>query len=238
MKSIAFLCTLLIPVILHTQNINKLFKSLPLAAASCDDAFKTAELEWETETLDNDSIFHRAKAWAPGGEIKSFSERLDATTAFIERASENNSFSLSAPSTIDKTVMSQLGDLTKTREAISLKWQNARESTININADFVVPNELDNSCEQIQNAMNQLKLASEKINAQLQNFTTICSTDLESFQTQFDDLNKIRHPMVNNQALDELSNLVTILNELSALLNFHYKNMVESRMAWNNALCK
>ena len=50
MKSIAFLFTLLIPVILHTQNINKLFKSLPLAAASCEDAFKSAELEWETET--------------------------------------------------------------------------------------------------------------------------------------------------------------------------------------------
>jgi len=83
-----------------------------------------------------------------------------------------------------------------------------------------------------------LKLASEKINTQLEKFTTNCSTDLESFQTQFDELNKIRHPMVNNQALDELSNLLTILNELSSLLNFHYKNMVESRMAWNNALCK
>lgn len=238
MKSIAFLCTILIPFVLPAQNINKLFKSLPLAALSCDDAFKSAELEWETETLDNDSIFHRAKAWAPGGEIKSFSERLDATAAFIERASENNSFSLSAPSTIDKTVMGQLGDLTKTREAISLKWQNAREATININTDFVVPNELDNSCEQIQNAMAQLKLVSEKINTQLDHFTKNCSADLESFQTQFDELNKIRHPMVNNQALDELSNLLTILNELSSLLNFHYKNMVESRMAWNNALCK
>ena len=44
--------------------------------------------------------------------------------------------------------------------------------------------------------------------------------------------------MVNNQCLDELSGLLGILFEINNTLNFHYKNMVETRMAWNNALCK
>jgi len=51
-------------------------------------------------------------------------------------------------------------------------------------------------------------------------------------------LTKIKHPMVNNQCLDELSSLAAILAELSNVMNFHFKNMVETKMAQNNAMCR
>ncbi|MBK8451485.1 MAG: hypothetical protein IPO78_11410 [Saprospiraceae bacterium] len=215
-----------------------LFESFPLANENCEEAFKSAEIEWESEKLDNDSIFHRAKNWVPGGSLKAYSLGIDKLTAYIERASEDNSFSLTAPASIDKDVLNALSELTKTRELISNKWLIIRESFTTINADFIVPNELDNSCEQMQDAIKALNKTSQSINEQIQSFQNAIKANVESFQSQYSSLSKIKHPMVNNQALDELSNLVIIINEMSNLINFHYKNMVETRMAWNNALCK
>ncbi len=234
-----FICVLLLLTIsLSAQNIQTLFDNVPLPYTNCEEAFKSAELEWESMTLDNDSIFNRAKSWAPGGELKSFSSKLDKLQAYIERASENNGFSLSAPSAIDKAVMNSLDQLTKKREMISKIWNESRESFININSNFVVPNELDNGCDQIASSIQILNSVSGMFNEKLISFKTKIAADLGDFQIQFDELNKIKHPMVSNQALDEMSTLLNILLEINNGLNFHYKNMVETRMAWHNAFCK
>jgi len=134
--------------------------------------------------------------------------------------------------------MSSLELLTKTREAITNTWHSSRESYININADFMVPNELDNGCDQISSSIQTLNTVSAKLIEKINSFKIKIATSLSDFQSQFDEINKIKHPMVNNQILDEMSNLLSILNEISNGLNFHYKNMVETRMAWNNAMCK
>jgi hypothetical protein len=238
MKPFIISVSLVMTMSMAAQNIQTLFENLPLPYANCEDAYKSAELEWEQMTLDNDSIFNRAKAWAPGGELKSFSAKLDKLQAYIERASENNGFSLSAPSAIDKAVMNSLDQLTKKREMISKIWNDQRESFNNINSNFIVPNELDNGCDQIASSIQILNSVSGTFKDQLVSFKTKIANDLNDFQTQFDELNKIKHPMVNNQALDEMSTLLNILLEINNGMNFHYKNMVETRMAWNNAFCK
>jgi hypothetical protein len=222
----------------HAQNIQILFENIPYPSVSCEETFKTAEIEWDKMTLDNDSVFNRAKSWAPGGDLKIFSGKLEKLQAYIDRTSENNGFSLSAPPTIDKDVLKAMEHLTKTREGISNIWITLREQFVNLNSTFIVPNELDNGCDQIQSSIQQLNEASAKYSEQLNVFKSKISNSLTDFQTQFDELNKNKHPMVSNQILDEMSNLLSILNEISNALNFHYKNMVETRMAWNNAFCK
>lgn len=224
--------------IIHSQNIQDLFEKLPMPYKSCEEAFQSAEIEWEALTLDNDSIFQRAKSWAPGNELKQFSNRVDRLTAYIDKASEDNSFSLSAPSSITKEVMISIEELSKIRNQISKTWYGFRENVVNLNSDYWVPNELDNGCDQILNSMKTLHSVSKKLNEQLVLFKSASATSLSEFQQKFNEISKIKHPMVNNQILDELSNLVSILHELSNAFNFHYKNMVETRMAWNNAFCK
>ncbi len=223
---------------LSGQNIQELFEKLPMPAMHCDDAFISAEIEWEALTLDNDSIFQRAKSWVPGGELKKFSTQVEKLTAYIDRASENNSFSLSAPGPITKEVMSSIEELGKLRATITKNWSGYREGITGLNADFWVPNELDNGCDQIQSSMKTLHNVSAKLSDQINLFKNSITQPLTEFQYKFNELNKNKHPMVNNQILDELSNLVNILLELSNVFNFHYKNMVETRMAWNNAFCK
>lgn len=223
---------------ISAQNVQELFEKMPLPSLSCDEAFHSAELEWESMTLDNDSIFNRAKSWAPGGELKLFSNKIEKLTAYIDRASENNSFSLSAPAAISKEMMISIEQLSKTRANITKVWNTYRESVIHLNADFWVPNELDNGCDQIQTSIKNLNKVSVQLIEKLSLFKSAINNSLIEFQVQFDELNKIKNPMANNQILDEVSNLLNILHELSNTFNFHYKNMVETRMAWNNAFCK
>jgi hypothetical protein len=238
MKNLLLILVSLWSVVVKSQNIQKLFDELPMAYSTCNETFQSAEIEWESMTLDNDSIFKRAKSWAPGGELKAYSIKLDKLNSYIERASENNSFSLSAPPSIDKEIMSSIEQLVKVRESITSTWNSNREGIININSNFIVPNELDNGCDQIEFAINVLNVSSTKLNDQLNLFKSKINSQLIDFQTRYDELNKTKHPMVNNQILDELSNLLLILNEITNVLNFHYKNMVETRMALNNAMCK
>lgn len=224
--------------ILSGQNIFKLFEEFPTCYQQCTEAFETAELEWSKETLDNDSIFNRVTSWAPGGLLKSYSLRLDKLQAFIEKSSENNSFALNAPADISKDVFTELEGLSKLRTSISTKWDAKRSLIADKNSDFIVPNELDFGCDQIDGAMKTLSEVSGYINREYRNFFEEVREPLNQFQTDYDRLSKIKHPMVNNQCLDELSSLLMILSELNNVLNFHYKNMVETRMAWNNAMCK
>lgn len=221
-----------------SQNIHLLFESIPFPSSSCEEAFQSAELEWEAMTLDNDSIFNRVKSWAPGGALKSFSIKLDKLLANIERASENNSFSLSTPPTIDKEVMKSIEQLIKVRESISNVWNSYREPFVNANSNFIVPNELDNGCGQMQFSLKSLNAVSKNMAEQLNSFKSGIDASMIDFQHRYDEINKIKHPMVNNQILEEMTSLLNMLNEISNALNFHYKNMVETRMAWNNAFCK
>lgn len=228
---------MLFTALAHGQNIQTLYENIPMPYASVEECFQTAELEWEQETLDNGSLFNRAKSWAPGGAIKKYSMQLDRLATYIEQTSENNSFSLTAPAEIDKQTLKSIEELGQIRQTISNAWNAHRDAVTSINAEFVVPNELDNSCEQIEAAMNQLQKTSGLLQEKLRQFRDPVSPSLDQFQKMFDFLMQNRNPMVSNQVLDELSNLMVILNEIANLMNFHYKNMVETRMAWNNALC-
>ena len=224
--------------LLPAQNIQSLYEHLPPFYAPCDEAFKSAELEWVEERLFNDSLFNRVKSWAPGGPLKEFGTKLENMQAFIERASENNSFTLNAPPDINKETLAALDHLSQLQKSIRKQWVASGAAITNSNIDFVVPNELDNSCEQIQASMKSLQKVSADLDKSYQAFYLSIQSTLSVFQEKFSELVKIKHPMVNNQCLDELSGLLGILFEINNTLNFHYKNMVETRMAWNNALCK
>lgn len=238
MKTIIFITGCLLGNLLNAQNVQKLFNEFPSYYLNCNEAFQSAVLEWSEERLDNDSIFRRVTSWAPGGQVKNYSDRLDRLQGYIERASENNSFSLNAPPEIGKEVMQSLEALHVLQKQIIDQWNAKRNGIVDVNVDFVVPNELDNSCEQITEMMNKLEKVSQNINQSYQSFLQSIQESLQKFQMDYDALAKIKHPMVNNQCLDELSGLGSILVELVNGMNFHYKNMVESRMAWNNAICK
>lgn len=238
MKLTLFVIGCLFSFVAVSQNIQILYDAIPYPATSCEETFKTAELEWEKMTLDNDSIFNKVKSWAPGGELKNFAGKVDKLQAYIEHASENNSFSLSAPPSIDKETMRSIEQLSKIREGITKSWNSFKDPITNINSGFVVPNDIDNGCDQMQSSIQLLNSVSGKITEQIAAFKTKISGDLIEFQNQFDELNKLKNPMVNNQILDEMSNLLSILNEISNVLNFHYKNMVETQMVWHNAFCK
>ncbi len=238
MKYLRFTLLLGICNVLHAQNIQALYEQLPPFYATCDEAFKSAELEWVEERLFNDSLFNRVKSWAPGGPMKEFGTQLDKMQAYIERSSENNSFALNAPPEINKETMASLDHLSQLQKSIRKQWDVNSSSITNSNTEFVVPNELDNSCEQIQAAMKNLQKVSADLDKSYRIFYQSIQSTLSSFQEKFSELAKIKHPMVNNQCLDELSSLLNILFEINNTLNFHYKNMVETRMAWNNALCK
>lgn len=238
MKNLILCFSLLMVSDLIAQNIQALYENLPLPAKNCEDALKTAELEWEQLVLDNDSIFNRIKSWAPGGELKNFAIRTEKLQAYIDRSSENNSFSLSAPTAIDKETMGLIEILNSIRSRITSKWNVYRDPVTQINANFIVPNELEYGCDQMVSSIQILNSVSEKLLMQLSKFNQEIHEDLVEFQTRFDELNKIKNPMVNNQILDETTQLISILNEILNTLNFHYKNMVETRMAWHNAFCK
>lgn len=238
MKTIAFFLLQLCVSFVNAQNIYKLFDELPACYGLCTEAFESAELEWSKEVLDNDSVFNRVTAWAPGGPLKAYSARLDRLQAYIEKSSENNSFALNAPAEPGKEVFAELEALGKLRTDILAKWESRRSAVADKNSDFIVPNELDFGCDQIDAAMKLLAGVSTSINREYRAFFDEISIPLNQFQTDYDRLSKIKHPMVNNQCLDELSSLASVLLELNNVLNFHYKNMVETRMAWNNAMCK
>ncbi|MBK9109069.1 MAG: hypothetical protein IPM92_12070 [Saprospiraceae bacterium] len=223
---------------LSGQNIYKLFEEFPPCYPQCTEAFESAVLEWSKEVLDNDSIFNRVTSWVPGGSLNAYSLRLERLQAFIEKSSENNSFALNAPADVPKEIFTELEGLSKLRTAISTKWDAKRSLIADKNSDFIVPNELDYGCDQIDVAMKALSEVSGYINREYRGFLEEIRESLNQFQTDYDRLSKIKHPMVNNQCLDELSSLLMILSELNNVNNFHYKNMVETRMAWNNAMCK
>ncbi|MBK8956178.1 MAG: hypothetical protein IPM34_11580 [Saprospiraceae bacterium] len=238
MKYPCFFILILFSDALSSQNIYKLFEDFPTCYLQCQEAFQSAELEWSKEVLDNDSIFNRVTSWAPGGDLKTYSARLDRLQAYIEKSSENNSFSLSAPADITKETLAELEALSKIRQSISVLWDSKRNAIADKNIDFIVPNELDYGCEQIVNSMKVLESVSQDINKEYISFFGSAKDGLNQFQSEYDRLSKIKHPMVNNQCLDELSSLLGVLSELINVINFHYKNMVETRMAWNNAMCK
>jgi len=237
MKSLC-VCFVLLMLEARAQNISKLFEDFPPMFENCDAAFHVAMLEWSEERLDNDSIFKRATSWAPGGIVKSYADRLDRLQAFIERSSENNSFSLNAPPDIAKETNQSLEALHQLQTQISQAWVKHRASIVEVNAEFLVPNELENSCEQITQSMESLSKVSVELNKAYQGFYITSKEHLTQFQQSYDELTKIKHPMVNNQCLDELSSLAAILAELSNVMNFHFKNMVETKMAQNNAMCR
>lgn len=220
------------------QNINQLFEEFPGASENCQIAFESAELEWESEILDNGEEFKRVVSWIPGGTLKYYSNNLDQLQAYIERSSENNSFSLNAPPSIDNSTIKTLEELALLRSSIVSLWEGSKVKQIGVNIDFIVPNELNNSCEQIQESINELNSAALRFNANYGEFYGSAKISISQFQDLFSMLNKLKHPMVNNQCLDELSNVMSILMELNSMLNYQYKNMVESRMALNNAMCK
>lgn len=220
------------------QDIYKLFESFPGASENCQIAFESAELEWVTDQLFSGEEYKRVVSWAPGGTLKEFGLQLDRMMNYIERSSENNSFSLNAPPSIDKATLDELDLLNKFQYNIQGIWGAHRDHIAAANIDFVVPNELNNSCEQIQESILELNKTSSGINAAWTDFYSSAKSEIGRFQELFNSLNKNKNPMVNNQCLDELSNLASVLIELNGILNFQYKNMVETRMAYNNALCK
>lgn len=238
MKFLIPILTLITFTQLTSQNIFLLFEGFPGASENCQLAFESAELEWVTEQLFSGEDYNRVVSWAPGGELKEFGLQLDRMMNFIERSSENNSFSLNAPPSIDEATINELDLLNKLQYNIQGIWGLHRDKIGAPNIDFVVPNELNNSCEQIQESILELNKTASGINAAYASFYSSAKPEISRFQELFNSLNKIKNPMVNNQCLDELSNVATILLELNGILNFQYKNMVETRMAFNNALCK
>ncbi|MCC6753314.1 MAG: hypothetical protein IT266_04935 [Saprospiraceae bacterium] len=219
------------------QQYQQLFQTLPDCPTTCDSAFASAELEWAEEMLDNGTTFRRVTSWGPGGELKAYIERLERVQAFIERTSENNSFSLNAPGPISDDNERLLATLAASRKSIQQKWQEVQDQIAGIDENFVVPNEFEHGCDQIRTFMDVLSRYSEKTNAAYHLFIASTLQDLGDFQQTYDQLIRNRHPMISNRCLDEASGLMELLFQLNTARNIHYKNMVETRMTLNNAMC-
>jgi hypothetical protein len=219
------------------QQYTQLFQTLPACPITCDSAFASAELEWAEEMLDNGTTFRRVTSWGPGGELKAYIERLERVQAFIERTSENNSFSLNAPGPISEDNERLLAQLAVSRKSIQQKWQDVQDQVAGIDDNFVVPNEFEHGCDQIRKAMDALSRYSARTNEAYQLFIAATGKDLGDFQQTYDQLIRNRHPMISNRCLDEASGLMELLFQLNTARNIHYKNMVETRMTLNNAMC-